>query len=358
MPSPRRARFVLGLQAGGGSIPYQKFQPWGGPEPEQTGTNTEAAARSCSITPTYADRDYSGAGELVGTGDQSIGRGDVGGADTDDLWLRVGKWRSWDLQAGRFEGWEVFHLGMGLDFNTFERSGAVGQSAAVYQISFYGVTDNEFRPQGPAGDLAFHYYPLPYLRFELLGSAGSIGQNPMYAARPVAIFDIGWLKLKFGSEYQNKRGLRRRIRPTSPQRESAARCSSSSIPTSSSAQRRPGHDPGHRQQRPRQPDRQPHAHQRRRLANISNGDPRHTVLFGVGSMLTWTEDQNGIEPNPIDKYWLYQGFIAAQYVLHNAFYIKLVGGYSAAHFSLGGDDPRIVYDNEMYSARLRFSFYF
>ena len=74
--------------------------------------------------------------------------------------------------------------------------------------------------------------------------------------------------------------------------------------------------------------------------------------------MTWTEDQNGLEPNPIDSYWLYQGFIAAQYVLYDAFYIKLVGGYSKGHWSTAGNDPRIVYDNEVYSARLRFSVYF
>ena len=51
----------------------------------------------------------------------------------------------------------------------------------------------------------------------------------------------------------------------------------------------------------------------------------------MGSLLTWTEDQNGITPNPVDKYWLYQGFIAAQYVAYNVLYIKLVGGYSRAH---------------------------
>ena len=74
--------------------------------------------------------------------------------------------------------------------------------------------------------------------------------------------------------------------------------------------------------------------------------------------MTWTEDQNGIEPNPIDSYWLYQGFIAAQYVVSDVFFIKLVGGYSKAHFEQAGNDPRVIFDNEMYSARLRFSFYF
>jgi len=110
--------------------------------------------------------------ELVGTGDQTLLRTNIGGQDTDDLYLRVGKWNSWDLMAGRFEGWEVFHLGMGLDFNTFERIGAVGPGEADNQIAFYGLTDNQFRPSGAAGNLAFHYYPLRILRFELDRSTG------------------------------------------------------------------------------------------------------------------------------------------------------------------------------------------
>jgi len=94
------------------------------------------------------------------------------------------------------------------------------------------------------------------------------------------------------------------------------------------------------------------------FANVSNGDPKHPFIIGVGSLMTWTEDQNGIEPNPIDSYWLYQGFVAAQYVVSDVFFIKLVGGYSKAHFEQAGNDPRVIFDNEMYSARLRFSFYF
>ena len=130
------------------------------------------------ITPTYAFSDglfIQGQVELVGTLDQSLRATDFGGADTDDLLLRVGKWNSWDFQVGRFEGWEVFHLGMGLDQNTFERAGAVGRRLSSFGISFYGLTDNQFRPAGRGGQhAAIHLYPLPYLRFELLGMAGTV----------------------------------------------------------------------------------------------------------------------------------------------------------------------------------------
>jgi len=359
-------RFVIGL-SGWGWIDnsYQKFSPWGdNPNIEKDRVRywRQQARMLLRVTPTYAlgsGHFIQGQVELVGTGDQTLLRTNIGGQDTDDLYLRVGKWNSWDLMAGRFEGWEVFHLGMGLDFNTFERIGAVGQGASVYQISFYGVTDNEFRPQGAAGNLAAHYYPFRYLRFEMLGTSGSLGQNPAYGVRPVAIFDVGWLKLKFATEYQNKRGLA----PTDqtdvtskgiggavqfvfdPHIEFGLNAAQGTVlaidssgrvsPTGSITRSSIGG-----------------------FANISNANPRHTVLFGVGSMLTWTEDQNGIAPNPIDKVWLYQGFAAAQYVFHNAFYIKLVAGYSRGHWSIGSSDPRVEHDNEMYSLRLRTSFYF
>ena len=65
---------------------------------------------------------------------------------------------------------------MGLDFNTFERKGAVGHGQSRH-IAFYGLTDNQFRPGGAVGNVALHYYPLPFLRFELLGHGGQL-QRP------------------------------------------------------------------------------------------------------------------------------------------------------------------------------------
>ncbi|MGD0838748.1 MAG: hypothetical protein ABSB49_19090, partial [Polyangia bacterium] len=141
-------RFMVGLSGWGWvDTSYEKFSPW---------TSSSAQASSISqdnvrqwiqqarlllrVTPTYSlSSGYfvQGQAELVGTEDQTINRGDLGGADTDDLWLRLGQWKTWDFQVGRFEGWEVFHLGMGLDQNTYERNGAVGPyDAGNYNISF------------------------------------------------------------------------------------------------------------------------------------------------------------------------------------------------------------------------------
>ena len=93
--------------------------------------------------------------------------------------------------------------------------------------------------------------------------------------------------------------------------------------------------------------------------NVSNGDPRHPLIFGLGSLFTRNVDQADILQNGVvDNYWLYQGFAAVQYVIRQQFYVKLVGGYSRGHWLTAGNDPPIVFDDEVYSVRLRFSFYF
>jgi hypothetical protein len=365
------SRFVLGLSGWGWiDTSYMKFAPW------STSRNPPTNAINLSnikywkqqsrlllrITPTYAMDDgwfIQGQAELVGTGDQIITRSDVGGADTDDLFLRVGQWNTWDFQVGRFEGWEVFHLGMGLDQNTFERQGAVGAGEASNPISFYGVTDNQFRPQGAAGNFAAHYYPLRILRFELLGTVGTLGAYPALATRPVAVLDFGWLKFKLGTEYQRLvgQGANDKTQKTSkgvggavqfvflPHLEfglNAAQGTVWSVDKNNNIDRQGSHT------------RTTYGG----FANLSNGSRKHPLMFGVGGMYSHKEAQNDVlGDGVVNKYWLMQSFVAVQYVLKQQLYIKLVGGYSRGHWLLAGD-PLVEWDDEMYSVRLRFAFYF
>jgi hypothetical protein len=367
MPATAKgSRFVIGVSGWGWiDTAYQKFAPWG----DYTGLGTsqstywkQQARLVTRFTPTYSLDDgwfIQGQAELVATEDQTISRSDTGGADTDDLWLRIGQWNKWDFQVGRFEGWEVFHLGMGLDQNTFERAGAFGQGD-VYNPAFYGLTDNQFRPQGAAGNMAFHYYPLRYLRFELLGMAGSFSGNPTYATRPVAILDLGWLKLKAGTEYQHSQSQH----PGNPFQNTqkgvggaiqfvflphiefglnAAQGTIWSIKSDGTLDSKGSltrTSVGG-------------------FANISNGSAKHPLLFGVGTIFTRNVDQNDAFSNGVvDNYWQLQSFVAVQYVAFQQLYIKLVGGYARGHWITADDDPPIIYDDEMYSVRLRFSFYF
>ena len=365
MPATAKgSRFVLGLSGWGWvDTAYETFGP--SANNPNIGTDNikywkQQSRLLLRVTPTYSLDDgwfIQGQAELVATEDQSIARGDTGGADTDDLWLRIGQWNKWDFQVGRYEGWEVFHLGMGLDQNTFERLGAVGTNDPG--ISYYGLTDNQFRTSGAAGNLAFHYYPLRILRFELLGMAGSLGRSPTIATRPVAILDLGWLKLKGGVEYQRQgdqtvgnkdvktsKGVGGAIQFVfEPHIEFGLNAAQGTVwtvdkiaqvdPTNSYTRTSFGG-----------------------FANVSNGSAKHPLIFGLGALYTHTEDQHDLLSNGVvDKYWLFQGFAAVQYVAFQQLYIKLVGGYSRGHWLQVGSPP-IAFDDENYSVRLRFSFYF
>jgi hypothetical protein len=171
------------------------------------------------VTPTYA-RDglfVQGQVELVGSNQQGQASAPTSSNPSpigvDDLWVRVGVWNRWDLKVGRFEGWELYHTGMGLDINTVERRGAtqagVTGAGPFERPDYYGVTYLHDRPNGQGiGNIAGHLYATDSLRFELLTQIGvsdyvAGGQNVL-GARGAAIFDLGWLKLKAGGEYAHR----------------------------------------------------------------------------------------------------------------------------------------------------------
>jgi len=149
-------------------------------------------------TPTFNVSDgwfVQGQGELALTGAAPTNAQDF--LVADDLYVRTGKWNVFDITAGRFQGWEIYHLGMGLDLNTVERDGA--RTDGNRPVDLYGLTYFWDRPNGP-GRLAAHFYPTDYLRFELLGQIGSSALNSL-GIRPVGILDLGILKVKVGAEY-------------------------------------------------------------------------------------------------------------------------------------------------------------
>src|SRR6185503_6151328 len=174
--------------------------------------------------------------------------------------------------------------------------------------SFYGLTDNQFRQPGPAGNAAVHYYPLPYLRFELLGMAGTLFSNNAYATRPVGILDFGWVKLKAGVEYQRQTG-----QPVDSQTDvtlkgaggalqfvflphvefglNAAQGTVESIDSMGRADLKGSFT----------------RTSFGAFLNVSNGSPQHPVLVGVGSLFSTKEDQdNTITTDRVNEYWLYQ----------------------------------------------------
>jgi hypothetical protein len=123
----------------------------------------------------------------------------------DDAWVRFGKWGLFDVLVGRFQGWEVYHYGMGLDLFTLERNGA-NDDALGNAPSIYGVTYMYLR-QDVLGQGAIHFYPTDFLRFELGGQWGAgLDGNNTWGLRPVGILDLGWVRLKGGAEYVDGQG--------------------------------------------------------------------------------------------------------------------------------------------------------
>ncbi len=71
------------------------------------------------FTPSYTTREgwfVQGQVETVGNIEQTVVANNIG--TVDDMFARVGKWNVFDVTVGRFQGWEVYHYGMGLDLNT------------------------------------------------------------------------------------------------------------------------------------------------------------------------------------------------------------------------------------------------
>jgi hypothetical protein len=167
------------------------------------------------LTPTYTAGSFfiQGQAELVANKDQRATQPNV--ADTDDLWVRTGSWNAWDLQLGRYEPWELYHLGMGLDLNTIERRGAEDPTLPV-PPDFYGLY-GYLRPSG-YGNAALHLYGgaltprLDFVRVELLGHFGYENLN-LLGGRPTVVLDFGWLKLKWGGVARIQRPRDAKITP-------------------------------------------------------------------------------------------------------------------------------------------------
>jgi len=155
------------------------------------------------VTPTYSGDSFyvQGQAELVGNKDQTQVQPQV--ADLDDLWIRVGQWKKWDVQIGRFEAFEVYHFGMGMDLNTLERKGADDQIRTPPDV--YGLTSIVYRQSG-VGNVALHGYLGDYIRGELLGQFGFDVSPPLNTTgvRGTVVVDLGKVKAKLAGDLRKQ----------------------------------------------------------------------------------------------------------------------------------------------------------
>jgi hypothetical protein len=340
------------------------------------------------VTPTYVNGSFfvQGQAELVANLCQSTTSvcTAVGTFTNDDLWIRVGQWNLWDLKLGRFEGWEVYHLGMGLDPYTLERQGAgmfntdsdTGTGPKLEAPSFYGVNYLHDRPTDGlgVGYAAAHLYATEYLRGELLGKLGSDNYradnatqgNPAnyLGGRLTGIFDIGWFKLKIGGEYQKRTAVTQIIggQPdgTMAKKDSVERRTQMGAGGSVQFIIDPIFEFGFnyaigKQHQIDGMDREvpEQSYTTTSVGGFVNGRFADGLLAGVGANWTRQEDgyrADGSNANDYTTHW--QGFAALQYLLAGQLYLKVVFAYARAKFQ-PSDVNAPIWNNDMLSGRIR-----
>ena len=306
------------------------------------------------VTPTYTQGNWfvQAQAELVANKDQTLKQPDV--ADTDDLWIRIGSWNKWDIQVGRFQAWEIYHLGMALDLNTFERKGAYDLSPNT-PPDIYGVTYAWGRPSG-VGNVGAHLYFTDYLRVELLGQLGSENGHNSLGGRPVAILDLGWLKFKVGGEYKKTTQVNPTLPASSEQRGGGAGLSLIFNPwvefgfnvargLVDEIDDRGNINP-------------PGSYTITSYGGFANARlGLEDLLVGVGYDSTYKINLHyDVATSRYGEFTHTQMFAAVQYIIRKQLFVKLVGAYAK-----GDERPTLAngdYINTTYSARLRLMYLF
>ena len=360
--------------------------------------NLQQARGLLRVTPTLVrDRFFiQGQAELVANGCQAPAPNAQttsvcavsGTFTTDDLWIRVGRWNAWDLKVGRFEGWEVYHLGMGMEqysiarlgAGMFGQTGATGMGPQLEAPSLYGVDYMRYRPtEGLAvGLAALHLYPTDFLRFEVLGKWGSDNYQENSATagtpfnyvggRPVAILDLGWLKFKVGAEYQKASAVTQTIGgdPGQPQakKDSVEKLTREGVGASLQFVIDPTVEFGVNAAIGRQhytdasanafasADTMARSYTTKSVGAFANVRLADGWLAGVGANFTEQLDDFHVPSSSANDYTSHlQGFAALQYLLARQLYIKAEFAYAKAAFQPSDFVPS--WNNYMYSGGVR-----
>ena len=339
------------------------------------------------VTPAYVHDGFfiQGQAELVGNLCQTASVANTvcnnGTFTTDDLWIGFGQRNLWDVKVGRFEGWEVYHLGMGLDPNTLERLGAgmfgVNSGTGLEAPSIYGANYMHDRPtDGLAVEhVALHVYPLDYLRFELLAKLGtdnyrfdqSTTDTPFsyLGGRPTAIFDIGWLKFKMGAEYQTRTPVLQTLDASGQKKAPVEKLVQKGAGASVQFVIDPIVEFGLNAAIGKQSFTDPTAgafpkpqdwarsYTTKSIGGFANLRLADGWLAGVGAHWTTQLDDYLATGSSADDYTTHlQGFAALQYLLAGQLYIKAVFAYARATFQ-PSDISIAVWNNDMLSGRIR-----
>ncbi len=310
------------------------------------------------VTPTYSAGEMyvQGQAEFVANKEQTAQRPFV--SDIDDLWIRAGKWKTWDVQLGRFEAFEVYHFGMGMDLNTFERQGATDTTRPPPDVFELGGASNiVYRPDSLT-NLAFHGYPSDTVRWELLGQFGKETTTTLdtIGVRPALVLDWGFLKLKaaadlrkqftFDANSKQSRFVRGGVGAVQfvvdPYVEFGGNFAFGKIDHYAAMNSTdPNATMGDHDTAGSVTDLD--------LGGFANARVMDGLIVGGGANYDQETDQQA------GTFTHLQTFGAVQYVLLKQLYLKLVGAYAKAHIAPGGNTP---WDNTMTSVRLRAMYLF
>ena len=333
---------------------YEKIDRSDDPNQKDTKYLLQEGRFLLRITPTYTRGRWfiQGQAELVANKDQSSTQPAV--VDADDVWAKVGMWNLFDLQVGRFEAWELYHFGLGMDINTLERRGAWESGTVTTSVpDIYGVTFAYYRPSG-VGNVAAHFFPTDFFRFELLGQVGNQGSLNTGAFRGAGILDFGVVKIKGGGEYvkrkstnegtdeQDDRGAGGTVQVVlNPYVEfggSGAWAITDWI------------------------DNRGNVNQKASYATWSVGGFANVriiedLLFGVGANYTFLKDTHEDENGDVGEFAHLQTFGALQYMLFKRLLIKAVFAWAKGDVNASFSDEGI-HSNLMMSGRLRLQYNF
>ena len=325
----------------------------------------EQARVLARITPTWSNGEYfaQGQAELVATELSPTASGVLWSAD--DAWVRFGKWNLFDVQLGRFQMWDVYHFGMGLDLFTFERTGAAGLGPSGGLIpDAYAETSiaQIFLRQNTLGQFAGHVYALDWLRFELGGQYGpDASGNNVRGLRPVAIADLGYLKVKGEIQVRDDKGA-----------QEGSKLDTNEVSGGGSVQVvlapyiEGGFNFEYASQNATKSDGTKDVGNTRHqytYGGFVNGRPLARLvpdlMFGCGAHMTFSQDKN-FDPtvNRSDQADHLQMFGAVQYLLFHQLYIKAVVAYALAHTNPTPLSSPSVYKSEVVSGRLRLEYLF
>ena len=354
--------------------------------------NVEQARGVLRLTPTYVSGRFfvQGQAELVANSCQGqAGTAGIcsyaGTFTTDDLYLRVGLWNLFDLQVGRFQGWEIYHLGMGMDPFTFERMGAlmagVESNPKLEAPSLYGVNTMQDRSSDglAAGYTALHGYFTDFLRAELLAKVGSNkylsssldGAGTAYnylGLRPTAIVDVGWLKLKIGGEWQKRTNTTQDLDPGNPpkKKDPVPQRVNKGFGGAVQFVLAPYFEVGVNGAYGTQRETDGMAREvlencftTKSVGGFGNVRLYDGLLLGLGLNFTEQLDKfKALDDSKTNNYTSHlQGFVAVQYLLAGQLYIKLAIGYAQAKLQ-PSDANLAAWTNKMISGRLRLMYIF